>query len=88
MLSKKLIDNSWCVNIITGRSKFLKYATGSAVIPPLGLKKIKVRIVDGDGMYAATCVNALKIPNFDEEHYETFKVVMDSIISSDVFTSM
>ena len=33
-------------------------------------------------MYAATCVNDLKIPNFDEEHYETLKVVMDSIISS------
>ena len=28
-----------------------------------------------------------EIPNFDE-HYETFKVVMDSFISSDDFTSM
>ena len=77
-----------CINNIIGRSKFLKYATGSAVIPPLGLKKIKVRIVDGDGVYAATCVNALKIPNFDQESYSTFKVVMDGIITSDDFTSM
>ena len=58
------------------------------MIPPLGLKKVHVKITDGDGMFVATCVNALKIPNFDEENYETFKVVMNSIISSDDFTSM
>ena len=51
------------------------------MIPPLGVKKVKVGITDGDGLYAATCVNTLKIPNFD-------KVVMNSIISSDDFNSM
>ena len=71
-----------------GREKFLMYATGSARIPPMGLKKVKVRVTNDDAVYAATCVNSVKIPNFDNEQYDTFKAVMNSIIAVDTFTSM
>lgn len=64
------------------------YATGSTVTLPLGLKKVKVRITNEDGVYAAICVNSMKIPNLDSESYETFKAIMDSIIAQDTFTSM
>ncbi|MCG8625780.1 MAG: HECT domain-containing protein [Proteobacteria bacterium] len=64
------------------------YATGSAQIPPMGLKKVKVRVSNDDAVYAATCVNSVKIPNFDNQQYDTFKAVMDSIITVDTFTSM
>ena len=45
------------------KKQLLRYAAGSSVIPPLGLKKVKVRICDSDGIQAATCVNTLQIPN-------------------------
>ena len=57
------------------------YATGSAQIPPMGLKKVKVRVSNDDAVYAATRVNSVKIPNFDNQQYDTFKAVMDSIIT-------
>ena len=72
----------------TGRSQFLNYATGSTVMPPLGLTKINITISDDDAVYAATCVNSIKVPNFDNVDYITFKSIMDSIISKNDFTSM
>ena len=40
-----------------------------------------------DAVYAATCVNAIKIPNFDKGD-STFKALLDSDIERDNFTSM
>lgn len=50
------------------------YATGSTVIPPLGLKKVDVQVTN-DGVYMATSVNSMKIIG------NIFKAVMDSIIA-------
>ena len=72
----------------SGRSDFLRYATGSGVVPPLGLKVIIVIATTGDTVHASTCINTITIPNFDYVVYDTFKAVMDSIIGSQDFTLM
>ena len=73
----------------TGRRKFLLLCHWQYGNPAIVLKKkVKVRITNEDGVYAATCVNSMKIPNLDSESYETFKAITDSIIAQDTFTSM
>ena len=73
----------------SGRTDFLEYATGSGVVPPLGLKKVNIVLANtGDTVHASTCINTITIPNFYEVGYDTFKAVMDSIIGSQDFTSM
>ena len=72
-----------------GRTDFLKYATGSGVVPPIGLWKVKIVLATtGDTIHTSTCINTITIPKFDEVGYNTFKVVMDSIIGSQDFTSI
>ena len=72
------------VNCI-GRKNF---ATGSSVIPPLGLNNISVSIGETDTVHAATCtcINSMRIPAFDD--VDTFHAVMDSMIDADTFTSL
>ena len=67
----------------------MRFTTGSSVIPPLGLGSIKVTLsAESAAIYASTCINALKIPIFDDTEYETFKIAMNYAIEEDSFTSM
>ena len=66
----------------------MRFSTGSSVVPPLGMHGINVCIGDTDTVHAATCINSIKIPLFEEEDYSTFKVIMDSMIDTDSFTSL
>ena len=83
--------NEQCFLITAGRSDFLKYATGTGVVPPIGLRKVKIIIsASEDAVHAATCINTISIPNFDDLDYDAFKTIMNSviIIISEDFTSM
>ena len=56
--------------------------------PPLGLSKINVSFGDTEAVQAATCINCVKLPIFNEDDFESFKLIMDTIIDTDTFTSL
>lgn len=86
MLPSILNHNALAYTSYAERSAFLKYATVSGVVPPLGLRRVKVvNTTSGDTIHASTCINTIIIPKFDDFGYEPFKSAMDSIISSEDF---
>ena len=77
------------VILLSGRKQFLRFSTGSSVVPPLGLSSIKISITEeSSAIYSSTCINAIKLPVFDYVPFETFKAAMDGAIELDSFTSM
>ena len=61
--------------------RFLIFATGSPVLPGLGLGKIEVKFDDNTAIFAPTCLQSLTLPRkFPDK--DMFKCSMDGVINS------